>query len=321
MSSAFLNIYRAEFVDAWARSRRVPMRMLDIPPSKAELKGRVNTFDGGHTAKWLRDLEAGGRDTWRAIRDVDTGHTIHIVGDRAALDPGLVADMDLALRIVRFLTKGPPVVIYAWDQDWPRLLPVDEEPGRIHINGGWAVPGVREVHVYRREEFHKVLIHEAIHALSLDIPHEKLVALRHRLESEELSGRRLWPHLGECYTELFAEWIWTIVRDRRPSVRSAAQHWEAQLRCSRGQAATVWGLIRRWSPGKSEDTNVFAYYVLKYVLMEHAEAVLGTVGTATRSVEHWMGWWRAMRPEIERLDPERGPKGAMRMGMTCEIPM
>ena len=319
--SPFLDEYRAEHVRAWTRSRRLPLRLLDIPPSKAELRTRVSTFDGGHTLAWLRTLESTSSITWRAVRDVDTGHTVHIVSDRAALAPDFVADLNLMLHILRFLTRGAPVVVYAWDQVWPRVLPPSTLPGREHINGGWAVPGVREVHVYRREEIHKVIIHECIHALSLDVPHAAMIPLRHSLEGQDLGlglGRTLWPHLGECYTELLAEWLWTVIQGRDGSTSHAARRWAAQLQCSRGQAIQVWARIRH-SRDKPEDTNVFAYYVLKAVLMEHVEEVLGT---ATRSIAHWLNWWRAARPELNRAADRLIAESTfeiqgMRMGMTC----
>jgi len=205
--------------------------------------------------------------------------------------------------------RGPPLTWYWWDQPWPRLLAVGEEPGRSSINGGWAVPGIPEVHVYRREEAHKVLLHECVHALGLDIPAALLVPVRRRFESA--LGRTLWPHFGEAWTELMAEWLWAIAAARNLS--DSRMRWAAQRVCSAEQAALVWGRTR--SSTAAEDTNIFAYYIMKWVLMAHTEAVL--VAPAT-SVPHWWGWWlgaqRELEKEANKLVEEAGPIG---LGMTC----
>ena len=186
-------------------------------------------------------------------------------------------------------------------------------PSRDHINGGWAVPGVPEVHVYRREEAHKVLLHETVHALKLDVPASMLDPVRAAFE-HELGGRRLWPHLGEAYTELLAEWLWAIAGAR--SLADARRRWHLQQECARGQAAIVWSRIRNLS--EAEDTNVFAYYVLKYVLMLHEDYVLLT---PTGSVSMWIQWWREALPELNQIAALVRRSGAdnqaIAMGMTC----
>ena len=300
------DLYRTQLWRAW---RSTSVWLTDIPVAKAQLQGRMSdgdAFDGGRTAAWLAGLKEGAQ--WRAVRDARTGHTIHVVSDRGHQE--LTADLTLGLRILNWMSKRP-VVWYWWDQPWVRKLLANVDPGRDHVNGGWAVPGVLEVHVYRREEAHKVMIHEAIHALGLDVPHASVELVRKDLEAE--FGRQLWPHLGEAFTELYAEWLWTI--PRASSLHEVRDLWTAQMHCSEAQAALVWARIR--DSVTDEDTNVFAYYVLKWVLMRwHLGDVLVN---PDRTVQFWAAWWRAAKETMNTVadaaaHTEQQP---ILMGMTC----
>jgi hypothetical protein len=300
-----MEIQRRIYWEKWGVQRRP--QLTDIPVAKAQLYGRISNdpFDGGRTAAWLAGL--GDKATWRAVRDAHTGHTIHVVSDRPFKD--LTRDLEFGLKLLGWMGMRP-IVWYWWDQEWVRQVPAYEDPGREHVNGGWATPGIREVHVYRREEAHKVMLHECIHALGLDVSHASVEPIRIELERE--FGRKLWPHLGEAFTELFAEWLWAIVRGR--SVDHARVLWEEQVRCSEGQAAMVWARIH--DSKEDENTNVFAYYVLKWVLMLHTEEVL--LGPQA-SVRKWFVWWLQARRILEHMAvavyyTEGVP---MSMGMTC----
>jgi len=282
--------------------------MTDIPPAKAQLLGRTSDFDRGRTAAWMASLTDDTRKhvSWRAVRDA-VGHTIHVVSDRSFEE--LADDLRLGLRIMSWLSSRP-VVWYWWDQPWTRVLPAGVDPGPEHVNGGWAVVGIPEVHVYRREEAHKVLIHECIHALGLDVPESVIAPVRVKFETA--LGRRLWPHLGEAFTEFFAEWLWAIVAE---SLGEAKKRWAAQLRCAESQAAQVWVRIH---DAYAEETNVFAYYVLKWVLMGHTETVLLAPDT---SVSLWYDWWLAARPTLETLRRSATHTESLdlRLGMTCGL--
>ena len=281
--------------------------MLDIPTGQAQLLGRItgDSFDGGRTARWLTGL--GATATYRSVRDVRTGHTIHCVSDRSFGE--LTEDLRLGLQLLAWMSSRA-VVWYWWDQPWVRELPAGVDPGRDHVNGGWAIPGVPEVHVYRREEAHKVMLHETIHAIGLDVPLAAVEPVRAAFDRE--LGRSLWPHLGEAFTEFFAEWLWSIAGAR--SLGDAEKRWGAQLSCSEAQAGRVWARI--WDSREAENTNVFAYYVLKWVLMAHTDAVLLA---ADRSVERWLDWWRAARPHLDQLAKMQASTESanLHMGMTC----
>jgi hypothetical protein len=148
------------------------------------------------------------------------------------------------------------------------------------------------VHVYRREEALKVMLHESIHGLGLDVKPALVEAPRR--EFERILGRRLWPHLGEAFTELFAEWLWAIGRSR--SLAEARRRWAEQLSCAAGQAAQVWARIR--DSRADEETNIFAYYVLKWVLMDR-DHLMAVFLSPDDSVQHWFQWWTEALPVLE----------------------
>jgi len=280
--------------------------MLPIPVDKAQLTGRIagDSFDGGRTAAWMTNLV---NPTWIAVRDIATGHIIHVVSDRTS--KMLNDDLKLGLKLMGWLSKRP-ITWYWWDQPWVRRMPAGIDPGRDHVNGGWAVPGVPEVHVYRREEAHKVLIHECIHALALDVDGSLVNPVL--LQFEAAFGRRLWPHLGEAYTEFFAEFLWSIAS--ASSLEGATRAWVYQLACSEKQAAQVWARIH--DSTKDEDTNVFAYYVLKWVLMQHTEDALFQKNA---SVKRWFSWWLQAKPVLDQKAKARSASEfqELPMGMTC----
>lgn len=284
---------------------------LPIPVDKAQLTARVSgdAFDGGRTAIWMTGLAVKAVPSWLAVRDSATGHTIHVVSDRP--QPLLEEDLKTGLKLMAWLTMRP-VTWYWWDQPWTRRMPAGVEPGRDHVNGGWAIPGVPEVHVYRREEAHKVLLHECIHALGLDVEEMRAAAERPRFEAA--LGRRLWPHLGEAYTELYAEFLWSIAS--ASSLQGATRAWDYQLQCSERQAGQVW--MRIHDSTRDEDTNIFAYYVLKWVLMQHVEAALFQKNA---SVGHWFSWWLTAKPALDQKVREATVAASeyqeLPMGMTC----
>jgi hypothetical protein len=302
-----MELYREALWRSWRTTKRPDM--LDIPVSRAQLVARVSgddTFDGGRTSTWLSSL--GETTTWRAVRAAHTGHTIHVASDRPFHE--LTEDLQFGLRLMSWMSRRP-VVWYWWDQPWTRVMPANEDPQRDHLNGGWAVPGVLEVHVYRREEAHKVLLHEMVHALSLDVKPVLVEPMLRQFEAE--LGRRLWPHLGEAYTELFAEWLWCIAR--AGSVGEAAQLWSYQVECSTNQAAMIWARIR--DATADEDTNVFAYYVLKWVLMRShlTESLIGP----NHAVRYWFVWFMEAKGELEMLATRvsHTETETVKMGMTC----
>ena len=302
-----LELYRKELWDSWRTTKVGGLEELNPIAFQDAMMAKIsdyNSFDGGRIVGWITEL--GRHAVLRSVRDRRTGHTVHCYSDRPR--DALTSDLLFGLRILSWMSSAKPITWWWWDQPWPRTLPADTDPGKDHVNGGWAVPGVPEVHVYRREEAHKVLIHECIHALLLDVT----VTSEVRSQFDADLGRRLWPHLGEAYTELYAEWLWSIAA--ADSLAGARKAWSAQLRCSDGQAVAIW--VRIHDSRVDEDTNVFAYYVLKWVLMQHLEEALLRPQHAFGS---WFRWWRELKPRIGAAAAAAASSEhqTLPMGMTC----
>ena len=300
-----LEIYRRELWASWLSVQDPVIIFLDKRNAIAELMSRCSgpsAFDNGQTAAWLSKLRF---PTWVSVRDTRSGSIIHAVSDRPLQI--VLSELRIGLRLMAWMSHQP-ITWYWWDQPWPRILPADIEPRREHVNGGWAVPGIREVHVYRREEAHKVLLHETIHALNLDVPISAVVPIRAQFERE--FGRHLWPHLGEAYTELFAEWLWTIAGAR--SLVDSRKRWAHQLKCSETQAVAIWARIH--DSKEDEDTNVFAYYVLKWVLMLNGSSAMLA---PDHRVAQWFNWWIKAKPTL--LSGVYSESREIRLGMTCGL--
>jgi len=284
----------------WALTSKV--QWVPIEPAKAQMMAKTaeNSFDGGRTQAWVASLD---HPTWFSVQG---HHTIHVLSDRSMAE--LTPDLELGLRILSWLSKKP-ITWFWWDQSWSRTLPSMVDPGPEHLNGGWAIPGVPEVHVYRREEALKVMIHECIHALLLDVKPVLVAPVLDQFEAH--LGRRLWPHLGECYTELLAELLWSVIQSK--SVEDVRTRWTSQKACSRKQAGQVWARIH--DATESEKTNVFAYYILKWVLMQHEEVFFGP----NHCVSLWFTWFMEALPELERLRQRyrESETQTLSLAMTC----
>jgi hypothetical protein len=160
--------------------------------------------------------------------------------------------------------------VHLWWRDDPRLLGADEWPSRRNVNGGFATAGEPEVFVYRREEYDRVILHEVIHACQWDWPHMPTRAL----ECWNLGAHaQLAPHLFEAWTELYAEWLWCGWHNMPWSRQRTWMNAQATQILARSDAA-------RWA----ENTNVFAYYVLKAALAPHID-FLWTCGQSCTAAE------------------------------------
>jgi len=148
--------------------------------------------------------------------------------------------------------------VYLWWRDDPRLLGVQEFPSRRTVNGGWAYPNSTEVFVYRSEEYDRVVIHECVHALGWDweMPTTPLPCWNLGPNAS------VTPHLFEAWTELLAEWLYCAWHEIE---------WEIQRKHQDYQAVQI--LARNTHKDWDENTNVFAYYVLKAALAPHVQFV------------------------------------------------
>lgn len=307
--SAVVKAYLKLLGDSWtAATPPATRQQLTATFGRSQLELRINDYDlSGITGKWLRTTP---KLIWRSVRDPQTGHTIHVVSDRGSKQ--IDADLLLGLRILKWMSIKRAITWFWWDHDRPRILPPFTSPGQKHLNGGWTSLDTSrdpEVHVYRREEAHKVLIHECIHALALDVPANSLLESQRTLIERSLGGYRLYPHFGEAYTEFYAEFLWAGIQGQ------GLKAWNRQIACSAGQAREVWGRIAA-SGHHTENTSVFAYYVMKWVLMLHVDHLLLD---PRGSVKFWAAWWDSARGELDAAKKNVRMDKPFFMGMTCGL--
>jgi hypothetical protein len=180
-------------------------------------------------------------------------HHLLFYADREDLEEGKDIADELQ-RLLAWLEPPRPFTVYLWWRDDPRQLSANAWPTKREVNGGWTNTGSSEICVYRKEEWDRVVLHEMIHALEWDwtMPHKPLPCW----DMEE--GSKTTPALFEAWTELLAEWLWCGWH---------GVSWKEQRVWQDDQAVQL--LARIGEEPWREDTNVFAYYVLKAALAPH----------------------------------------------------
>ena len=165
-------------------------------------------------------------------------------------------------RMLVWLGVPKPITVVLWYIDAPRILRATEWPAAEHVNGGWTIPNTSTIFIYRQEEWDRVVFHELIHALGWDwqMPETPLACWDFPHKSE------VYPHLFEAWTELLAEWMWVNWHGEEYGAWIKQRQWQTH------QAAQV---LARWSKGPwKEDTNIFAYYVLKAAMAPYIAPLL-----------------------------------------------
>jgi hypothetical protein len=167
-------------------------------------------------------------------------------------------DIDLIVNnidgILAWIGVPAKFTVHLWLQQWERRIRADEWPNRFSVNGGFATPGIHEVFVYREEEYDRVIIHEIIHAMRWDwkMPSTPLPCWG-------IQGQMM-PHLFEAWTELYAEWLWCGWHN---------VSWDIQMYWQQFQAQQIFARLSIMGEPWHEDTNIFAYYILKAALAPH----------------------------------------------------
>lgn len=182
--------------------------------------------------------------------DLTNGGKLLFVAQDHTEGPRIAKDTN---GLFSWLGTPPGFTLILFWRDDPRHIAANEWPSRTTVNGGYTHSGSNTIIVYRQEEWDRVLIHETIHALQWDwevppIPQP----------CWGLGGNaRLAPHLFEAWTELYAEWLWCGWHNKS---------WNTQMLWSRSQALQI---LKRAPPVWEENTNIFAYYILKIALAPH----------------------------------------------------
>jgi hypothetical protein len=187
-------------------------------------------------------------------------------------------------QLLSWLGVNTGFTVNLWLIDMPRYIKADEWPSKQTVNGGWTTPGTNEIFIYRKEEWDRVLIHEVIHAMEWDWEMPSSPPSCWGFEDGDI----VYPHLFEAWTELYAEWLYTGWHDGS---------WIKQREWQDEQAVQV--LCRKQTNWK-EDTNIFAYYVLKACLAPHV-AFLWAFQNGKYPIERSKVLCEIVKPALARL--------------------
>jgi hypothetical protein len=172
--------------------------------------------------------------------------------------------------------------------------------GPENVNSGMTRPCQKttKIMIFREEEFMKLVLHETVHSLGIDIPHKFYQYYQERLD--QIFSIDSTYNLNETYTEFWAVTInilFQIIQSIGPGDRYADDPtyikqlirdcYILETTFSRIQTIKVldWmglsigDLVNESQKRRDfrEDTHVFAYYILKYLLMENITDVLSVV--------------------------------------------
>lgn len=184
--------------------------------------------------------------------------------------------------------------IFYWDVLTKRTFPPhDHAISPINVNGGSSYKNSTEsISIYRREEATKVLIHEFIHALGLDINIPESVD-----KSVELLTGIVDARLYEAYTEAIAEWLYMLYTKKL--------FWQKQLDYSRDRA---YKLIKHFNGDWKETTAAFSYYVMKYILLTHFKEV---IYSSDGAINMWPKWLIEFMNSNDNITTSRSTSLAM----------
>ncbi len=167
--------------------------------------------------------------------------------------------------------------------------------GGQHVNGGYTIPCQHhsKIFIWRKEEFFKVLIHESIHSMGIDISTMNLDKIHNNFMTLfPLNPDQSTFNIGEAYTEFWTEIINIIYYlviyanslKSHPSISSLIKKFDKLYFLE-----NVWGLTRSIlilkhmgltyqdlvsrNPEKlllyKERSNFFSYFIMKMVFMSN----------------------------------------------------
>lgn len=177
--------------------------------------------------------------------------------------------------------------LYIFLTDFKKELPLEQQStiGPDNVNTGVTSPcrETTRIFIYRKEEFMKLVIHEVIHAFGIDMPYSLYNIYTNRLD--KIFGIESTYNLNETYTELWALIINILFmtainnddsmeRDKIKGVISEMLQKEIMfssvqvIKILNFMSLSLFDLQNR-SKNKRfrEDTHVFAYYIIKYILL------------------------------------------------------
>ncbi len=239
-------------------------------------------------------------------------------------DMQLGVTLDILAFTVRVLTKlnaKRSLRVVLMPVRAPKRLP--KKPGMVlgvnEVNSGyaWKVPGRGEhctIVVYRKEDLNKVLIHEMVHCWDLDFKRydpriDRFYATQYNLRLHEKAVVHPFNKLAlnEAFTEVIACYLHAAVyvlftgssRTNKEAALSKALSREGRHYID--VASKVMAYLA--TPGATQGTHAFAYYVCKAAMFRNLEGFFNALGQSTeRAMDFLSG-------ELRDFDlPKRDPK-------------
>ena len=176
--------------------------------------------------------------------------------------------------------------IYIFLTDFKKTLPKESSIiGPENVNTGFTSPckNTTRIIIYRKEEFMKVTIHELVHALGLDMPNTLYEKYTNSLD--KFFGIESTYIFNETYTEVWALIINVLYfvainnddsTDREVIKKQIQDLLNIEIQFSSLQVAKILNYMdislsqlkhHKKNKNFKEETNVFCYYIIKYVLI------------------------------------------------------
>jgi len=233
-------------------------------------------WDNGTISMWIL------REDTECLCFSDGSYTMLLWGHVSDDKNQLNTEAQHCFRILRYLGAPVGFCVNWWRIPNDRRLKAGHFPTRAEVNGGWARHGIPEVYIFRLEEWDRVLIHECIHAFDWDVMPSTTV----KTCLEQSLGGQITEALFEAATELNAEWLWCIIHS--PNNDFTGITWLKQITWQQSQAFAI---LARKPDIWSEDTSVFAYYVLKAVLALDMGNFLVSWLSGSVNTDMWCSLW------------------------------
>ena len=163
-------------------------------------------------------------------------------------------------------TKPKRIRVFLLPNRVPKRLPAEERPlTSLDIHSGVCIKKNR-VYVWREEELLKVLIHEFVHAYSMDCkePCKAFGQIVRMLYPLEMTLRRN-PHPKEAVTDALAIVIYAYLQSKWKGTKNPHNILTLQTTWAVAQSEKIEGHLRRTCGVL--DADVYAYYVLKAWLL------------------------------------------------------
>ena len=189
--------------------------------------------------------------------------------------------------------------LYIFLTDLQKMLPGSKNItiGPSNVNSGSTRPcqETTKITIFRQEEFMKLVIHETVHAFGIEIPYRYNNYYTKKLD--EIFAIESTYNLNETYTEMWALIVNCLMvvlqsdkinNDRKTIQKLITNCVHIETIYSRIQVIKILDFLslslkdlamKSKITNFKEDTHVFAYYILKYLLLENIDDFIEVCNT------------------------------------------